>query len=54
MSLLVNAAHGVAEVKRGHDLHVARDEVQRAIAEYCLAQPNSAEIQICSSWPAIR
>ena len=54
MSLLVKAAHGVAEVKRGHDLHMARDEVQRAIAEYCLAQPNSAEIQICSSWPAIR
>jgi len=54
MSLLVKAANGIAEVKRGHDLHVAKDEVQRAIAEYCLAQPNSAEIQICSSWPAIR
>ena len=54
MSLLVKAAHGVAEVKRGHDVRVAKDEVQRAIAEYCLAQPNSAEIQICSSWPAIR
>ena len=54
MSLLTKAAHGVAEVKRGHDLHVARDEVQRAIAAYCLAQPNVAEIQMCSSWPAIR
>ncbi len=54
MSLLVKAANGIAEVKRGHDVRVAKDEVQRAIAEYCLAQPNSAEIQICSSWPAIR
>ena len=54
MSLLTKAAHGVAEAKRGHDLHVARDEVQRAIAAYCLAQPNAAEIQMCSSWPAIR
>lgn len=54
MSLLTKAAHGVAEAKRGHDLHVAKDEVQRAIAAYCLAQPNAGEIQICSSWPAIR
>ena len=54
MSLLVKAANGIAEVKRGHDVRVAKDEVQRAIAEYCRAQPNSAEIQICSSWPAIR
>ena len=54
LSLLTKAAHGAADAKRGHDLHVAKDEVQRAIAEYCLAQPNSGEIQICSSWPAIR
>ena len=54
MSLFAKAASGVAEMKREHDLRVAKDEVQRAIAAYCLAQPNVAEIQMCSSWPAIR
>jgi hypothetical protein len=37
--------------KRGHD---ARVEVQRAIADYCAAQPSVASIQICSTLPAIR
>lgn len=54
MSLFAKAASGVAEMKRAHDLRAAKDEVQRAIAAYCLAQPNVAEIQMCSSWPAIR
>jgi hypothetical protein len=54
MSLVRNAAKGVAEAKRGHDLRLARDEVQRAVAEYCAAQPNVGEIQMCSSSPAIR
>jgi hypothetical protein len=54
MGLVTRAAKGVAEAKRGHDLHVARDDVQRAVAEYCAAQPNSGEIQMCSSSPAIR
>jgi len=54
MSLVTKAAKALGDVKRGHDLHVARDEVQRAIAEYCAAQPNTAEIQICSSSSAIR
>src|SRR5258708_37941107 len=40
LSLFAKAASGVAEVKRAHDLHAAKDAVQRAIAEYCLAQPN--------------
>jgi len=47
MSLVMKGARGVAEAKRGHDLHVARDEVQRAVAEYCAAQPNAGEIQMC-------
>ncbi|HEV2986618.1 MAG TPA: hypothetical protein VGX46_19620 [Vicinamibacterales bacterium] len=54
MSLLTKGAKGVTEAKRGHDLHVARDEVQRAVAEYCAAQPNAGEIQMCWSSPAIR
>jgi hypothetical protein len=47
MSLVMKGARGVAEAKRGHDLHVARDDVQRAVAEYCAAQPNAGEIQMC-------
>jgi hypothetical protein len=54
MSLVMKGARGVAEAKRGHDLHLARDEVQRAVAEYCAAQPNAGEIQMCWSSPAIR
>ena len=54
LSLFGKVASGVAEVKRAHDVRAAKDEVQRAIAEYCLAQPNAGEIQMCSSWPVIR
>jgi len=32
----------------------ARDQVQRAIAEYCAAQPNANTIQICASVPTVR
>ena len=32
----------------------AREDVQRAIADYCAAQPNANTIQICSTSPAIR
>ena len=53
-SLLMSAAHGIAEVKRGHDLRVAQDEVWRAIVEYCAAQPNSATISICSTSASAR
>ena len=54
LSLFGKVASGVADAKRAHDVHVAREEVQRAIVAYCLAQPNAGEIQMCSSWPAIR
>jgi len=54
LSLFGKVAGGVADAKRAHDQRAARDEVQRAIAAYCLAQPNVAEIQMCSSWPVIR
>jgi hypothetical protein len=41
-------------VKRAHDERVARDDVQRQIADYCAAQPNANTIQICSTSAAIR
>ena len=44
----------MAAVKRTHDEHVARDNVQRAIADYCAVQPNANAIQICSTSAAIR
>lgn len=44
----------MAAVKRSHDQHVARDDVQRAIADYCAVQPNANTIQICSTSAAIR
>lgn len=54
MSIVSYVAQGISDAKRGHDLRVARDEVQRSIAEYCAAQENRADIQICSTSPAIR
>jgi len=53
-SLLMSAAHGIAEVKREHDLRVAQDEVRRAIVEYCAVQPNSATISICATSASAR
>ena len=44
----------MAAVKRSHDERSARDEVQRAIADYCAAQLNANTIQICSTSPASR
>lgn len=42
------------DAKRAYDVRVARDGVQRAIADYCAAQPNAAEIQICPTAAAPR
>jgi hypothetical protein len=42
----------MAAVKRSHDERVARDEVQRAIADYCAVQPNASTIQICANLSA--
>jgi hypothetical protein len=44
----------MAAVKRSHDERVARDDVQRQIADYCAVQPNANSIQICSTSAAIR
>ena len=41
----------MAAVKRSHDERVARDDVQRAIADYCAVQPDANTIQICSNLP---
>lgn len=44
----------MATVKRAHDVRVAREDVQRQIADYCAVQPNAHTIQICTSLPAAR
>ena len=54
MSLVSYVAKSVSDAKRGHDERLAREDVQRSIADYCAAQENRAEIQICSTSPAIR
>ncbi len=55
LSLVRYVARSVADAKRAHDEHLARDEVQRAMTDYCAVQPNAgAAIQICSASPAIR
>jgi len=48
-------AGGISSARRTHAEAGAREEVTRAIADYCAAQPNrGAGIQICASSPAIR
>jgi hypothetical protein len=37
-----------ADAKREHDVRNARDEVQRAIDDYCAAQPNRNMLQLCT------
>ena len=69
LSLVRYVAKGASDAKRGHDLRLAREEVQRSIADYCAALPtedphaadasSSADwrarnAQMCSTSPAIR
>ena len=54
LSLFRYVAKSAADAKREHDVQAAREDVQRAIADYCAAQPNANTIQICSTSPAIR
>jgi hypothetical protein len=54
LSIVSYVAQSVSDAKRGHDERVAREDVQRSIADYCAAQDNRAAIQICSTSPAIR
>lgn len=51
------AAKSVADAKRGRDERLAREEVQRAMGDFCAAQssePRIASVQMCSTSPAIR
>jgi hypothetical protein len=54
LTLVQSAVNAASEAKRAHDVRLAREGVQRAIADYCAAQPNANTIQICSTSPAIR
>jgi hypothetical protein len=48
MSLVSYVAKGIADAKYAHDQRVAREEVQRTIADYCAAQEShGASIAIC-------
>ena len=55
MSLVRYVSKGVSDAKRGRDERLAREEVERALADYCAGQPDStAGIQMCSTLPAVR
>jgi hypothetical protein len=58
LSAFRSVAKSVADAKRGHDERLAREEVQRAIADFCAAQPatNDSRVtaQTCSSLPVVR
>jgi len=51
---LMSIVRMAAGAKHAYDERLAREGVQRAIAEYCAAQPNPETIQICSTSPAMR
>jgi hypothetical protein len=54
MTLVQYGITAASNAKRARDERFAREEVRRAIAEYCAAQPNANTIQICSSTPTVR
>jgi hypothetical protein len=54
MTLIQYGVTAASNAKRARDQRFAREQVRRAIAEYCAAQPNANTIQICSSSPAVR
>jgi hypothetical protein len=54
LSVFRSVAKSVSEAKRGHDERMAREDVQRAIADYCATVEDRAAIQICSTSPASR
>jgi hypothetical protein len=51
---LLGIARSVGDAKHARNVRLAREEVQRAIFDYCATQPNANTIQICSTSPAIR
>jgi hypothetical protein len=54
MTLIQYGVTAASNAKRARDQRFAREEVRRAIAEYCAAQPNANTIAVCSSSPAVR
>jgi len=58
LSAFRSVAKSVAEAKRGHDERLAREEVQRAITDFCAAQPATNDsrtaAQTCSTVPVVR
>jgi hypothetical protein len=54
MTLIQYGVTAASNAKRARDQRFAREEVRRAIAEYCAAQPNANTIAICSSSPTVR
>jgi hypothetical protein len=58
LSVFRYAVKSAADAKRGRDERLAREEVQRAIADFCAAQPATntrpAAAQMCATSPAIR
>jgi hypothetical protein len=54
LTLVQYAVNAASDAKRARDVRLAREDVQRAIADYCAAQPNANTIQICSTSPASR
>jgi hypothetical protein len=54
LSLIQSGVTAASNAKRARDQRFAREEVRRAIAEYCAAQPNANTIAVCSSSPTVR
>jgi hypothetical protein len=54
MTLIQYGVTAASNAKRARDQRFAREEVRRAIAEYCAAQPNANTIGICASSPTVR
>jgi hypothetical protein len=54
LSVFRYVAKTAADAKYQHDVHKAHEEVQRAIDDYCAAQPNANRILLCYSSPSVR
>ena len=44
-------ANGISDFEKARAEHAARQEIEKAIAEYCAARPDRADIQLCVSPP---
>ena len=49
MSLVRSGFAAAASAKRARDQRLAREEVQRAIADYCATQPDANTIGLCAT-----